>query len=329
MIELTARAESYPVRGSFTIARGSRTVAETIVCEARAGEHLGLGEAVPYARYEETREGCLSSISDLGPLPDQVDEALAHVQTAMPPGAARNAVDLALWDLRAKANGVPAHSAICSVPPRPLVTAFTLSLGSVVDMADAARAARGHRLLKVKLGSDDGHDAARVRAVSTAAPDARLILDANEGCTPDSLGELMREGARAGAIMIEQPLPAGSDDVLSSIPHPVPVCADESVHVAADLARAAGRYDYVNIKLDKSGGLTEAIAMRAEARRLGLGVMVGCMLSSSLAMAPAVLLAQEADLADLDGPLLLAKDRSPGLTYSGSIVSPPQRPVWG
>ena len=329
MIQLAAKVETHPVRGGFTIARGTRTVAETVVCEARLGAAIGRGEAVPYARYDETTERTLDEIASLDLGTDQCEHALGELQTALPAGAARNAVDLALWDLRAKLTGQAAHLAICEAPPRPMVTAYTLSLGSVADMADAARAARGHSLLKVKLGAGDGHDASRMRAVSSAAPDSRLILDANEGWRPDGMLDLMLQAARIGAIMIEQPLPAGEDAVLGEMPHPVPICADESAHSSDDLASLIGRYDLINIKLDKSGGLTEALRMRREARRLGFGVMVGCMLSSSLAMAPAVLLAQEADYADLDGPLLLAKDRSPGLSYSGSIVSPPSRELWG
>lgn len=319
---------SYPIRGAFTIARGSRTEARTVVCTLREGDHVGRGESVPYARYGEDIDEvrALIEATSLGTDPTV---ARAELRAAMPAGAARNALDCALWDLEAKVTGRPAHMSVCTTPPRPVTTAYTLSLGAVDEMADAARAARGHRLLKVKLGGRDGHDGARIRAVSGAAIDCRLILDANEGWSADELPSLMREAARAGVALIEQPLPVDEDAVLADLPHPVPICADESAHVAADLAALRSRYDYVNIKLDKAGGLTEALAMRTEARRLGFGVMLGCMVASSLAMAPAVLLAQEADLVDLDGPLLLARDREPALHYSGSIVSPPDRALWG
>ena len=326
------RTASYPIRGAFTIARGSRTSAETVICTARLGDWSGQGEAVPYARYGEDVPGVAAQIEgaavEVGS-PAELQAAREGLRNALPPGAARNAIDCALWDLEAKATGRPAHLAICSTPPRPTATAFTLSLGPVDEMADDARAARAHGLLKVKLGGGDGHDAARIRAVASSAPDCRLILDANEGWTADEMPGFMREAARVGAVLLEQPLPAGEDAALADMPHPVPVCADESAHVGRGLDELVGRYDYVNVKLDKTGGLTEALAMRAEARRLGFGVMVGCMLGSSLAMAPAVLLAQEADLVDLDGPLLLARDFQPALRYSGSIVSPPDRDLWG
>ena len=322
MLNITATVERFPIRGGFTIARGSKSVAETVVCRVSDGSIVGHGEAVPYARYGETVEAVLDRVASSR-------SADRDSIASMEPGAARNALDCAMWDFEAKRSGHRAHLSVCNTPPRPLNTAFTVSLGSVTEMADAARAASGHKLLKVKVGADDGHDAARIHAVSTAAPDSRIILDANEGWTPQTFGPLMMEAARSGVVLIEQPLPVGEDDALRGVPHPVPICADESAHVAADLAALTDRYDVVNIKLDKAGGLTEALAMRREARRLGFGVMVGCMVGSSLAMAPAVLLAQEADYADLDGPLLLARDREPGLRYSGSVVSPPTPELWG
>ena len=323
MVEFEIEEVRYPLRQPFAIARGSKTEAVGVVCRLRDGDSVGIGEAVPYPRYGESIEGVLAQLrGGRGNDPEARRDAL-------PPGAARNALDVALWDLRAKRSGRAAHLAICTDPPRPLTTAFTISLGSVDDMAAAARAARGHRLLKVKLGGGDGHDAARMRAVASGTNDARYILDANEGWSVDELPELMREATRMGASMIEQPLPVGEDGMLAEVPHPVPICADESAHVTDDLAGLRGRYDLVNIKLDKAGGLTEALRMRQHARSLGFGVMVGCMVGSSLAMAPAVLLAQEADFADLDGPLLLAKDREPALHYSGSIVSPPSPALWG
>lgn len=320
----TVTIESFPLRTPFRIARGTKTEANCVTVRIERDGHVGWGECVPYPRYDETVEGVVAAIEAL-------DENLGRddLQTVLAAGAARNAVDAALWDLESKTSGRRAHLSICTSPPRPLVTAYTISLGAVGDMAEAARAASGHRLLKVKLGGRDGHDAARIHAVASAASECRLILDANEGWTPDELPDLMLHAARAGVSLIEQPLPADDDTALAGIPHPVPVAADESVHVSDDLAELRDRYDYVNIKLDKSGGLTEALRMRSEARRLGFGVMVGCMVGSSLAMAPAVLLAQEADIVDLDAPLLLSRDRSPALRYTGSIVSPPSPSLWG
>ena len=323
MLEIDASVERFPIAGSFAIARGSKTVAEVVRCTVTDGTLVGQAEAVPYARYGETVEQVVSAIMNV-----RAGDRAA-LAAALPPGAARNALDCALWDLEAKKTGRAAHLTICSTPPRPLLTAYTISLGTVGEMGDRARAASGRRLLKVKVGAGDGQDAARIRAVATAAPDSRIILDANEGWTSDTLPELMLVAARAGVALIEQPLPADADGALAEMPHPVPVCADESVHVAGDLPGLKGKYDFVNIKLDKTGGLTEAISLRRDARALGFGVMVGCMVGTSLAMAPAMLLAQEADFVDLDGPLLLARDRTPSLLYSGSIVSPPPRELWG
>ena len=324
MIEFEVEEASYPLRMPFAIARGTKTEAATVICTVRDPNGVtGWGEATPYPRYRESVE----AVS--GALRERIGEGAEATWHALEPGAARNALDVALWDLRAKQTGKRAHLAICADPPRPLLTAYTISLGSVDEMAAAARAARGHRLLKVKLGGGDGQDAARMRAVGSTAFDARFILDANEGWSVDELPELMREASRMGASMIEQPFPVDADGILAEVPHPVPICADESAHTSADLEALRDRYDIVNIKLDKTGGLTEALHMRSRARELGFGVMVGCMVASSLAMAPAVLLAQEADYADLDGPLLLSRDREPALHYSGSIVSPPEPELWG
>ena len=324
MIEFEVEEARYPLRTPFTIARGSKTEAATVVCRVRdADGFVGWGEATPYPRYGESVEAVADALRQHKP------NGAEDAWRSLPPGAARNALDIALWDMRAKRTGNRAHLAICADPPRPLLTAYTISLGTVEEMAAAARAAAGHRLLKVKLGGGDGQDGARMRAVGSTGFDARFILDANEGWTAKELPELMREASRMGASMIEQPFPVGQDAMLAEIPHPVPICADESAHTAADLDALRDRYDIVNIKLDKTGGLTEALHMRNRARELGFGVMVGCMVASSLAMAPAVLLAQEADYADLDGPLLLSKDREPALRYSGSVVSPPEPELWG
>jgi L-alanine-DL-glutamate epimerase-like enolase superfamily enzyme len=251
----------------------------------------------------------------------------AALQQALAAGAARNALDCAFWDLEAKRSGRPVHALAGLEPPQPRVTAYTISLGTPDDMARAAAAAAERPLLKVKLGGDG--DPARIAAVRRAAPAAELIVDANEAWQPQSLAVNLAACARAGVTLIEQPLPAGADDMLSRIAHPIPVCADESVHDRASLGRLVGRYDAVNIKLDKAGGLTEALAVAAEAQRHGLDIMVGCMVATSLAMAPAMLVAQSARVVDLDGALLLARDRPHGLQYDGSLVHPAARALWG
>jgi L-alanine-DL-glutamate epimerase-like enolase superfamily enzyme len=245
---------------------------------------------------------------------------------AMPAGAARNAVDCALWDLEAKKSGISVVSRL-GITPRPLETAYTLSLGTPEAMAAQARVNAGRPLLKVKIGGDG--DSARIRAVREAAPGSRIILDANEGWTDGNVEKNLAAAAELGVALVEQPLPAGRDAILARIAHPVPICADESVHQAQDLGALAGLYDAVNIKLDKAGGLTAALELRDQARKHGFAVMVGCMVGTSLAMAPAVLLAQGAEFVDLDGPLLLARDREPALVYEGSLVSPPSPALWG
>jgi L-alanine-DL-glutamate epimerase-like enolase superfamily enzyme len=245
----------------------------------------------------------------------------------MPQGAARNAVDCALWDLEAKRAGERAWALAGIAAPTPLITAYTLSLGAPEVMAAEARRQARRPLLKIKLGADG--DPERMRAVREAAPDAALIVDANEGWGEAMLEANLAAAAACGVALVEQPLPAGKDDLLADIPHPVPVCADESVHSPEDLPRLRRLYDAVNIKLDKTGGLTAGLSLRRAAEDLGLRIMVGCMVGTSLAMAPAVLLAQGAEWVDLDGPLLLARDREPGLRYEGSLVHPPTPELWG
>jgi L-alanine-DL-glutamate epimerase-like enolase superfamily enzyme len=246
---------------------------------------------------------------------------------AMPPGAARNAVDCALWDLEAKQTGISVAKRIGLHKPQPLTTAYTISLGEPEVMAAQAREHAGRALLKVKVGTGD--DESRIRAVRAAAPGTSIILDANEGWTEETLVHHLRVAAEAGVALVEQPLPAGRDDLLAEIERPVLVCADESVHHTGDLASLRDRYDAINIKLDKTGGLTEALAMKREAQRLGFQIMLGCMVGTSLAMAPAVLLAQDAEFVDLDGPLLLSRDREPGLRYAASLVWPAESELWG
>jgi len=323
---ISVEAERFPIAGTFTISRGSKTEAEVITVTISEGEHRGRGECVPYKRYGETMEGVREAIEAMrAEIVNGIGRAA--LLSAMPAGAARNAVDCALWDLEAKTGGTPVASVICKGPPQALETAYTLSLGEPEAMAAQARANAARPLLKVKIGGDN--DQARIRAVTEAAPDSRIILDANEGWTDDTIVENLAFAAKHGIALIEQPLPAGRDAILARIAHPVPICADESVHEAKGLDALVGLYDAVNIKLDKSGGLTEALVLRDRARDLGFRIMVGCMVGTSLAMAPAVLLAQGADFVDLDGPLLLARDREPGLVYRGSLVSPPDRALWG
>lgn len=323
---LLVEVERFPIAGTFTISRGSKTEAEVIVCTLRQGRHVGRAECVPYRRYGETIDSVLAAI-EAGRA--EIERGIDRQQllAAMPAGAARNALDCALWDLEAKCLGRSVASALGIAAPQPITTAFTLSLDTPEKMAAQARANAARPLLKVKIGGEG--DAERIGAVVSAAPQSRIILDANEGWTEDRLAENLELAARLGVALVEQPLPAGKDEALRHIKRPVPVCADESVHVAEDLERLVGLYDAVNIKLDKSGGLTAGLHLRDRAKELGFAVMVGCMVGTSLGMAPAVLLAQGADFVDLDGPLLLARDRQPALTYQGSQVSPPLPDLWG
>ena len=323
---LIATAESFPIAGAFTISRGAKTSAEVVTCAISASGLAGRGECVPYARYGESVAGVLAAIEDMrGAIEDGIGrEDLART---MPAGAARNAIDCALWDLEAKLSGVPTSQVVNAAAPQKLVTAYTLSLGEPEAMQRQAAEHAWRPLLKVKVGTPD--DAARIRAVRAGAPQSAIILDANEGWTAENLAHHFALCAEARIALVEQPLPAGSDSALRDHARPVPVCADESVHHTGDVAKLADRYDAINIKLDKAGGLTEALALREEARRHGLKIMVGCMVGTSLGMAPAVLLAQGADFVDLDGPLLLARDREPGLRYEGSDVYPPEAALWG
>jgi L-alanine-DL-glutamate epimerase-like enolase superfamily enzyme len=323
---LLLRIERWPIAGTFVISRGAKTEAAVVVVELTDGHHRGRGECVPYARYGETLQSVVSTIEAMrGPIAQGLDRG--GLQSAMPAGAARNALDCAFWDLEAKCAGMPVHEVAGLPPPRPVLTAFTISLGTPESMAAAAASAAERPLLKVKLGGDS--DAERIAAVRGGAPKSELIVDANEAWTEANLRDNLAACAVAGVTLVEQPLAAGQDDALAAIHHPIPVCADESVHDRASLAALADKYDAVNVKLDKTGGLTEALALVAEAERRGFQVMAGCMVATSLAMAPAMLIAQRARLVDLDGPLLLVKDRPDGLRYDGSLVYPATRDLWG
>jgi L-alanine-DL-glutamate epimerase-like enolase superfamily enzyme len=323
---LAARIERWPIAGSFTISRGAKTEAVTVVAEVSQGGFTGRGECVPYPRYGETPEATLAALQAMqGAISAGLDRK--GLQATMLPGAARNALDCALMDLEAKTAGVRVWNLLGRPAPKPCTTAFTISLGSPEAMAAAIERAAHRPLLKIKLGGDG--DGARIAAVRKAAPGSELIVDANEAWTAADLERNLEACAAAGVILVEQPLPAGQDEALGRIRRPIAVCADESVHDRGSLEGLRERYDAVNIKLDKTGGLTEALAMADAARALDFEIMVGCMVATSLAMAPAMLLTAQARFVDLDGPLLLARDRDGGLRYDGSLVYPPDAALWG
>jgi L-alanine-DL-glutamate epimerase-like enolase superfamily enzyme len=319
---ISAQAETFPLRNPFTISRGSKTEARVVTATVTRNGHRGWGEGLPYPRYGETVEDAIAAILSL---PEGISRA--DLQSAMDPGAARNALDCALWDLEAKTRGVPVWQLAGLAMPQPVEIAFTLSLDTPEKMREAA-ARNAHRaVLKVKLGTPE--DMPRIEAVRQGAPKVRLIVDANEGWTPEVYTDLAPHLIRLGVEMVEQPLPQGADDMLAEIARPLPVCADESAHDAASLPGLVGKYDVVNLKLDKTGGLTEALRARQDARALGLRVMVGCMISSSLSMAPAILVAQGADWSDLDGPSDMAEDRMHLVVYDDRHIHPASPQLWG
>ena len=323
-LSVSARCERWPIARPFRIARGAKTVAEVVVATVTQGACQGRGECVPYARYGESAGQVANAINAYrGPLTRQA------LQGALPPGAARNAIDCALWDLECKRRRLPAWR-IAGVPaPCDVATAYTLSLDSPQAMGARAAEERHRPLLKLKLGSGDAReDIARLRAVRRHAPDAELLVDANEAWNMAALRRFAAAAAECRVRLIEQPLPEGADAGLAGAQLPVPIAADESVRDGANLAAVAARYQIVNIKLDKAGGLTRALELAAAARDLGLGVMAGCMVSTSLAVAPALLLSGFACVVDLDGPALLARDRAPALRYKDSRVSFDSA-IWG
>lgn len=319
---ITATLETFPLARAFTISRGSKTEARVVTVTLTRHGITGRGESVPYARYGESPETVLAQIATL---PEGITRAA--LQEALPPGAARNAVDCALWDWEAKASGQRVWHLAGLPAPRPRITAYTLSLDTPEAMRAQARENAHRPLLKIKLGTEG--DMPRLEAVRAGAPAATIIIDANEGWTPEIYTTLAPHLLRLGVALVEQPLPAGADDMLAEIPHPIPICADESAHDRASLPALKGRYDMVNLKLDKTGGLTEALLMADAARAKGFGLMVGCMVGTSLAMAPAILPAQGAAFTDLDGPLLLARDRDHPLRYDAEGVHPPEAALWG
>ena len=319
---LTLTHDAFPLAEVFTIARGSKTEARVLTVTVARDGATGRGECVPYARYGESMDSVADQIATL---PESVTRAA--LQDLLPPGAARNAVDCALWDLDAKKAGKRVWQVAGLPAPGPLVTAYTLSLDTPDRMRAAAARNAARPVLKIKLGTAD--DMARLEAVRAGAPGATIIVDANEGWTADIYADLAPHLIRLGVALVEQPLPAGKDGMLAEIARPVPVCADESCHDRATLTALRGKYDVVNIKLDKTGGLTEALALREAAGAAGFRVMVGCMVGSSLSMAPAALVAQGAAFVDLDGPLLLARDRVAAIRYEGSTMEVPEAALWG
>jgi len=324
-MQIEAREEVWPLKDVFRISRGSRTEARVVVVTISDGEHTGRGECVPIRRYNQT---CESVIAQIESIKREENLDRQSMQKILPAGAARNALDCALWDLESKRSGKRVWE-LASIPIVPEVeTSFTISLGSPEEMAAAARANSSRPILKLKLGGDDV-DLARVEAVREAASAARLLIDANESWSPAHYQRIVPALKELGVELIEQPFPADADEVLETFDHPVAVCADESCHTTADLSRLKNRYEVVNVKLDKTGGLTEALRLCARAREGGFKLLIGCMVGTSLSMAPARLLASSADYVDLDGPLLLSRDRAERLTYRGGDISMPSRELWG
>ena len=319
-IEVTA--DVFRLAQVFTISRGSRTEAKVLTVRISDGGAVGMGECVPYARYGETLESVTAQIEGLS---GRVTRA--NLYDLLPAGAARNAVDCALWDLEAKQSGRAVWELAGLASLKPEITAYTLSLDTPEAMQRQAAEHAFRPLLKIKLGTPD--DMPRLEAVRAGAPDSTIIVDANEGWSAEVYADLAPHLVRLGVALVEQPLPAGDDEALIGMARPVPVCADESCHDRGSLPSLKGKYDVVNIKLDKTGGLTEALALRAEALAQGYDVMVGCMVGSSLAMAPAVLVAQGMPYVDLDGPLLLAEDRAEPLKFDAAGVHPAARALWG
>lgn len=326
--KLTVAHESWPIAGSFSISRGTKTTAEVIKVTLEQDGAIGVGESVPYARYDETIAATLEAMQ-AARTEIEAGCTRADVPEILRLHAAQNALDCALWDLEAKLTGTPVWQLAGLVKePEAVITAYTLSLDTAEKMAEAAANASARPLLKIKLGGDGDHE--RLRAIRAAAPDTRLIIDANEAWRPADLDNHLAVCAETSVELVEQPLPAGDDDALSALGRTdVLICADESAHGRKDLHELAGKYTAINIKLDKTGGLTEALALAGAAEDQGFEIMIGCMLATSLAMAPGHIVAQRARVVDLDGPLLLARDREPGIRFDGSLMHPPPPALWG
>lgn len=322
MLSINTHAETFPLAKVFTISRGTKTHAHVVRVEVSNGTHVGQGECVPYARYGESVETVTKLLSDL---PNDITRE--GLQEIMPAGAARNAIDCALWDLEAKQTETPVWKLAGLNEPKELTTAYTLSLESADEMRENAKKNAFRPLLKLKLGTPD--DLPRLKAVREGAPDSQIMVDANEGWSLEDLSALQPYLEELGISLVEQPLPESDDSGLIGNTFTMPICADESSHTSEGLEELRKKYDIVNIKLDKTGGLTEALKMKAKAEQLGFGIFVGCMVGTSLGMAPATLVAQGASFVDLDGPLLLAQDRAHGIRYEGSTMHPPLSGLWG
>jgi len=325
VIKIEAQEEVWPLKEVFRISRGSRTDARVVVVTVSDGEHVGHGEGVPIKRYNQSIVSVLAQIESV-----KSEKSLDRdkLEDLLPPGAARNALDCALWDLEAKISA----KRVWELANMPIVdrveTSFTISLDTPEKMAAAAKAAATRPILKLKLGGEN-HDLGRVEAVREAAPNTRLLIDANESWSPEHYRKIVHTLNELGVELIEQPFPADADEVLETLNHPIPVCADESCHTTIDLPRLKNRYEAVNVKLDKTGGLTEALHLCKRARKSGFRLLIGCMVGTSLGMAPARVLASAADFVDLDGPLLLATDREHALSYQNGYLGLPARELWG
>ena len=324
---LNIHTEAWPLAGAFRISRGTRRVSDVLMVEVNDGNYVGRGECFPYARYGEDIDSVQKQLNSVR---SEIEHGLDRqaLLNVLAPGAARNAVDCALWDLEAKRAGVRVWDLADLPAPEPVTTVYTLGVDEPAIMGERARENLDRPRLKLKM-TGDGADLERVRNIHKNAPNARLVVDANEGWTIEQYLEYAPQFKELGVEMIEQPLPSTDDEQLSGVDRPIPVCADESCHDRATLKSLVGKYDMINIKLDKTGGLTEGLNLRDAALKQGLSIMVGCMIGTSLAMAPGILVAQEAAIVDLDGPLLLAEDRAPGLSFTGSIIHPPETRLWG
>ena len=321
-MKIDVSQDSFPLKSAFRISRGSKTTADVVTVKLTRNGVQGWGECVPYPRYGETVESVTEQLQSVPPHITPAD----LIET-LPAGAARNALDCAIWDVKAKETNRRVWQLANLPKPKPVQTAFTLSLGTVENMTRAATQNAHRPILKLKVGTPDDLD--RLVAVRNAAPDAKLVIDANEGWTIDDYQLLIDHLVDMNIALIEQPFPAGQDACLSNLDRPIPICADESVHTSEDLPALVGKYDCLNIKLDKSGGLTTAIDLKAKAQAMGFDIMVGCMVGTSLAMAPALLLASDATLVDLDGPLLLSKDRDTPISYDARGMHPAPAELWG
>lgn len=327
-IKCTVTRQKWPINGQFRISRGAKTHAEVVYVELEKNGIIGRGEAVPYARYGETVKSVLQLIKDAAP---RIKSGITRLEllNLLPAGAARNAIDAALWDIEAKIHNQPPSILAGMGEPKPVLSCYTISLNTPEKMASAALAAQFHPLLKLKLGGGQDQDQQAMQAVRRALPQHRLVVDANEGWTEGSIFPLLDTAFECGVELVEQPLPTDQDGILVDIDPLVPICADESFHTIEDLEDIAARYQAINIKTDKTGGLTHALAVLLAAQNAGLKVMIGCMVGTSLSMAPAFVLSKDADWVDLDGPLLLQKDREGGLIAHNGVLTPPTRTLWG